>query len=63
GVTKLIQLTEIAFFVYLTIFFFDSYNIKLDLSLAMVAALLAGELMELYIGIILKKINQIRNRR
>lgn len=63
GVTKLIQLTEIAFFVYLTIFFFDSYNIKLDLSLALVAALLAGELMELYIGIILKKINQIRNRR
>ena len=52
GLSKMIQLIEALSLYLLMIVVFDSYNYKMELTLAIVAILLAGDLLEIYHGIV-----------
>jgi len=52
GMTKLIQLVEIMVLFYIIILVFDVYNYRLNLTLAILAVALSGDLLEVYYGVI-----------
>jgi CHASE2 domain-containing sensor protein len=60
GLTKLIQLVEIILIVTIDIFTFALYNYKIDLTLTSLAVLLAGDLTEIYVDIIIINFRKVR---
>lgn len=53
GLTKVIQLAEAAFFLILIVWLFWQFQFKLNLTIGIIAVLLAGDALEVYYGIIL----------
>jgi CHASE2 domain-containing sensor protein len=51
--TKMIQLFESIFLVYILIIFFAKYNIKLDMTTTTVIVLLSGDILEIYFSLFL----------
>lgn len=54
GFTKIIQLIEILLFLTVIVFAFGWYNYKIDLTLTTLAILLAGDLTEIFVDILIK---------
>jgi len=52
GVTKLIQLLQVMVFVFAIILSFHLYNFKLNLTFAIIAVLLAGDVLEVFYGFV-----------
>lgn len=52
GTTKLFQLAEVMFLMYVTIQVFDSFNYELDLTYTIIAVLIAGDALEVYFGVV-----------
>ena len=52
GITKLIQLVELAFLGFIMVFIFHLYSFKLNLTITMIAVALAGDSLEVYYGVI-----------
>jgi CHASE2 domain-containing sensor protein len=52
GITKLIQLLELAILYIIMIQVFNLYNLKLDLGFGMIAVALAGDSLEVYHGVV-----------
>ena len=52
GLTKLIQLVEVILILFIIILVFHEYQYKLNLTLGIVAVLLAGDALEVYQGVI-----------
>ncbi|MCB0495824.1 MAG: CHASE2 domain-containing protein [Cyclobacteriaceae bacterium] len=53
GLTKLLQLLQALLFTFLIILAFHLYNYKLDLTLAIILVLLAGDVLEVYYGFVM----------
>ncbi|MGB0523503.1 MAG: CHASE2 domain-containing protein [Flammeovirgaceae bacterium] len=51
GISKIIQLLEVVFLVFLTVYFFGSSLYKADTTLAMLAILVSGDLAEIYLDV------------
>lgn len=62
GITKVIQLIELAFFSFLMVWIFYYYNYKADFTLALVVIALAGDSIEVYHGV-LRNLFSKKNRR
>jgi CHASE2 domain-containing sensor protein len=58
GLTKLIQLIESLFLVFFMMLFFHWFSYNLDLTVAIVAVLLAGDLIEVYNGVLKNLFNK-----
>ncbi|VAW27905.1 Adenylate cyclase [hydrothermal vent metagenome] len=54
GVTKLLQLAQALVFVFMIILFFHLFSYKLDLTYTIILVLLAGDVLEVYYGFIMK---------
>ena len=52
GLTKVIQLLEVLTLVFVILYILDIFNFKLDLTIAIVAILLCGDLLEVYYGVV-----------
>ncbi len=52
GTTKLLQIIEVMFLMYITIMAFDSFSYELDLTIAIAAVALAGDSLEVYYGVV-----------
>lgn len=52
GLTKLIQLTEVVSFLFIIVLVFHFYAFKLDLTVGIIAILLAGDSLEVYNGVV-----------
>ncbi len=52
GLTKVIQLLEVLVLVFVILYVLDIFNFKLDLTVAMIAILLTGDLLEVYFGVV-----------
>jgi CHASE2 domain-containing sensor protein len=52
GTTKLLQLAEVMFLMFVTIQVFDSFNYELDLTYTIIAVLIAGDALEVYFGVV-----------
>ncbi len=59
GLTKLIQLVEVLIILTISIFSFALFNYKVDLTLAFLVIVLAGDLTEIYVDIILVSIKKL----
>ena len=59
GLTKLIQLLEVLVILTISIFSFALFNYKVDLTLAFLVIILAGDLTEIYIDIILVSLKKV----
>ncbi len=62
GLTKLIQVIEVILLLFLIIQLFASYSFKLELSIGLFAVALAGDLLEVYYGVIRNAVMKISNR-
>ena len=62
GVTKLIQLFQAMVFVFMIILFFHLYNFKLNLTVTIIAVLLAGDVLEVFYGFVINAYCGILNR-
>jgi CHASE2 domain-containing sensor protein len=60
--TKILQLFETIFLVYLVLLFFAQYNIKLDLTITIASVLLCGDILEIYFSLFLTLFEKVRNR-
>ncbi len=61
-ITKVIQLSEVIFLVYIGLLFFAQYNIKLDLTTTIAVVLLCGDILEIYFSLFLTLFEKARNR-
>ncbi|UZR92369.1 CHASE2 domain-containing protein [Chondrinema litorale] len=59
GLTKIIQLIEVLIILTISIFSFALFNYKVDLTLVFLVIILAGDLTEIYIDIILVSLSKI----
>jgi CHASE2 domain-containing sensor protein len=62
GVTKLIQLMQAMVFVFTIILFFHLYNFKLNLTVTIIAVLLAGDVLEVFYGFVMNGYCWILNK-
>ncbi len=62
GLTKLIQVFEVAIILFLIIQIFSSYSFKLELTYGLIALALAGDLLEIYYGVIKNLFTQAGRR-
>ncbi len=53
GVTKILQLAQALVFIFIIILFFHWFSYKLDLTLTIVLVLLAGDVLEVYYGVVM----------
>jgi len=59
GLTKIIQLIEVVIILTISIFSFALFNYKVDLTLAFLVIILAGDLTEIYIDIIIVSLRKV----
>lgn len=52
GITKILQLMQVAGLAFLMVYLFDAYNYKTDFTLAMIVIALSGDSIEVYHGVI-----------
>ncbi|XOV93171.1 MAG: CHASE2 domain-containing protein [Bacteroidota bacterium] len=52
GITKLFQLLELGFLIYIMILLLDQYNYKIELAYALFAVAIAGDALEVYYGVV-----------
>lgn len=52
GITKILQLMQVASLAFLMVYLFDAYNYKTDFTLAMIVIALSGDSIEIYHGVI-----------
>ena len=52
GITKLIQAVELLVILFLMIYVMDTFSLKLDLTIALAAIALVGDLLEVYFGVV-----------
>ncbi|MEM7549062.1 MAG: CHASE2 domain-containing protein [Bacteroidota bacterium] len=62
GITKVIQLIEALLIVLIIVYAFHVFSLKLDLTLAIVAILLSGDLIEVYNGVLKNLFNKEQRR-
>lgn len=60
AITKLTQLLEAIFILFLLVLFFYIFNYKIDITLSLLAILLLGDLLEIYEGFIKKMITKFK---
>jgi CHASE2 domain-containing sensor protein len=60
--TKLIQLVESIFLIYLVILFFANYNIKIDFTVTIAVILLSGDILEIYFSLFLALFEKAKRR-
>lgn len=63
GITVLLQLVQILLFSFLMIYFFNWYGFKLNLTVTLAALALVGTCFEIYVGVVVKTYETIRNSR
>ena len=59
GLTKLIQLIELILIFYVIVVIFHAYSYKLNLTLAIISILLAGDFLEIYFGVIKNTVKNV----
>ena len=52
GITKILQLIQVATLAFLMVYLFDAYNYKSDFTLAMIVIALSGDSIEVYHGVL-----------
>lgn len=60
--TKVIQLVETIFLIYLVILFFADYNLKLDMTTTIAVVLLSGDMLEIYFSLFLALFEKLKKR-
>ncbi len=60
--TKVIQLVESIFLIYLIIIFFADYNIKIDVTVTIAVVLLSGDILEIYFSLFLALFEKAKRR-
>ncbi len=63
GITIMLQLTQIVLLSFLMIYFFNWYGFKLNLTVTLGALALVGTCFEIYVGVVVKTYDTIRNSR
>ncbi len=61
-ITKIIQLIEVIVFVWIIIQAFATFNLKLDLTIAIFAILVSGDIMEVYLSLVVNAVREIKLR-
>jgi len=59
-ITKIIQLFEVIIFVWIIIQAFATFNLKLDFTIAIFAILLSGDIMEIYLSLVVNAAREVR---
>lgn len=60
--TKVIQLIESIFLIYLIIIFFADYNIKIDVTVTIAVVLLSGDILEIYFSLFLSLFEKAKRK-
>lgn len=63
GITVMLQLTQILLLSFLMIYFFNWYSFKLNLTVTLGALALVGTCFEIYVGVVVKTFDTLRNSR
>jgi len=63
GITIMLQLTQIVLLSFLMIYFFNWYGFKLNLTVTLGALALVGTCFEIYVGVVVKTYDVVRNSR
>lgn len=63
GITVMLQLIQIILLSFLMIYFFNWYSFKLNLTISLAALALVGTCFEIYVGVVVKTFETVRNSR
>ncbi|MCB0487277.1 MAG: CHASE2 domain-containing protein [Cyclobacteriaceae bacterium] len=63
GITVMLQLLQIILLSFLMIYFFNWYGFKLNLTITLAALALVGTCFEIYVGVVVKTFEVVRNSR
>jgi CHASE2 domain-containing sensor protein len=60
--TKVIQLIETVFLIYIVILCFADYNLKLDITITIAVVLLSGDMLEIYFSLFIALFHKLKNK-